>query len=744
MKIEILGVDKTGILSAGTLNVTRLSRERRTCSLSLFSAASTYLPSAGQDMKVYDNSDSLIFGGSVKQATIDEYESGNSNTTKVLSTLFSDGYDQIAERRVSVTSFTTSYAGDIVEYIRSVTLNSTTYNEGVGAGTIDNGAYYAEFAKEMALVSDIYDELAKASGFKWYIDDSKNLQFTQESTTPDAAHELMSTGSERFHNFNAKQSLNNYRNVQYVIGDRDSDTGVTVNATALSTEQIGIRQAIEGGSSYSSGVYMHIIRDTNIKTTADAQTVADNALKQFGLPDSISFSSYQTDWQPSTKLHVKLPKYGITTDTYYLIEEVSIEAITANTLESHIVATRRDPAAFSSQKTDDDVDFMKNILGLKDKLFDLNTSIGTAAYADWNDYIYPYTVTELDSEEHDTAQGLYNSLAYIDATHFMLAYTRSGSGTLKTFSVDGSYLVTEIDALDYDAAGAKNSLVNMDDTGFVVAYTGDGTDGFIKTFTIDGSYDTITNVDTLEHDISNCAYPVAGKLSATHFVVAYSGASGVGMIKTFSIDGAYDNITEINSLQHDAGATSFNSMVVIDSTHVMVSYLVYAGAAYSSVVKTFTIDGAFAITETDDLTVAAYEEDERAIMQIDATHYALAATNGNTGKANVKTISIDGSYVMTLIDTVEVSNATIWIQSIIMFDNTHLITAGYLTGAGAGWLNMFQLDWTYSATEKYRTTYDTVKGTNASMIKLDDSHVVVAHAGADNDGFIKTYAIETR
>ena len=44
-----------------------------------------------------------------------------------------------------------------------------------------------------------------------------------------------------------------------------------------------------------------------------------------------------------------------------------------------------------------------------------------------------------------------------------------------------------------------NSLVKIDDTHFILAYTGTGNDGFIKTFSIDGSYN-ITQIKILEHD----------------------------------------------------------------------------------------------------------------------------------------------------------------------------------------------------------------------------------------------------
>lgn len=381
MKLEILGVDKSSILAAGTLSVTRVSKERRTCTLNLFSPASSFLPAVGQDIKIYDDSDALIFGGCIKQIGLTSYESGNSDATPLLSSIYSDGYNQLAERRAAIAAYTNSYAGAIVESLRTVTMNSSTYNENIAAGTIENGAYLTAFTKQMSSVKALIDELAAASGFVWYIDDAKALNFMAESSTPNAAHDLLSTGTfYDFHDFQVTKTLDNYRNVQYVIGDKDSSTGLTVSAVAMSTAQIGIQQAIEGGSCYSSGVYANVIQDTNIKTAADALIVANNALKQYGLPEKISFSSYATDWEPCTKLRIKLPKYGISTDTYYLIEEVTLEKINANELVSNIVASKRDGSNFSSQKTPDDIDFINDLTGTADDVFEINSRMGNTIY----------------------------------------------------------------------------------------------------------------------------------------------------------------------------------------------------------------------------------------------------------------------------------------------------------------------------------------------------------------------------
>ena len=152
---------------------------------------------------------------------------------------------------------------------------------------------------------------------------------------------------------------------------------------------------------------------------------------------------------------------------------------------------------------------------------------------EWADY----DVSEIDSLEHDT-YAIYNSLAKIDSTHFVMAYTGSGEdGFIKTFSIDGSYdNITQIDSLEHDTdRGTGNSLVMIDSTHFILAHAGDGA-GFIKTFSIDGSYDNITQIDSLEHDTVNGTYNSLVKIDSTHFILAYTGSGDDGYIKTFSVD----------------------------------------------------------------------------------------------------------------------------------------------------------------------------------------------------------------
>jgi WD40 repeat protein len=147
-----------------------------------------------------------------------------------------------------------------------------------------------------------------------------------------------------------------------------------------------------------------------------------------------------------------------------------------------------------------------------------------------------YDITEIDSLEHDTSNGAYNSLVKIDSTHFILAYTGIDyDGYIKTFSIDGSYNITEIDSLEHDTGnGQYNSLVQIDSTHFILAYRGPDDDAFVKTFEIDESYE-ITELQILEHDTSDGTYNSLVKIDSTHFILAYNGNENDGYVKTFSV-----------------------------------------------------------------------------------------------------------------------------------------------------------------------------------------------------------------
>jgi len=69
----------------------------------------------------------------------------------------------------------------------------------------------------------------------------------------------------------------------------------------------------------------------------------------------------------------------------------------------------------------------------------------------------------------------------------------------------------------------------------MLAYTGLGNDGFIKTFAIDSSYD-ITEIDSLEHNTDTAIQNSLVQIDLAHYMLAYSGTDSDGFIKIFSVE----------------------------------------------------------------------------------------------------------------------------------------------------------------------------------------------------------------
>lgn len=351
------------------------------------------------------------------------------------------------------------------------------------------------------------------------------------------------------------------------------------------------------------------------------------------------------------------------------------------------------------------------------------------------------TITGLGTLEQDTTNGQYNSLAKIDDTHFILAYNGNGNdGFIKTFSVDGSYNITEIDVLEHDTGqGNFNSLVQIDSTHYALAYTSVGNNGFIKVFTIDGSYN-ITQTSSLEFRPSTfTSYNSLVIIDSTHLALAYGGDGSDGFITTFELDGSY-NITELNTLEHDTINGLYNSLALINPTHLI---LAYAGDGNDGFIKTFSIDGSYDITEIDSLEHDTVTAIDNSLIKIDDTHFMLAY-GGSGSDGFIKTFSIDGSYNITQIDSLEHNIFRGLYNSLVKVSDTiYALAFEGQVGADVGLtIKLFSINASYLITDIYELFSDTDAFiTWTSMILLNYNHLAVAYSGLDADGYIKTYSL---
>jgi kelch-like protein 17 (actinfilin)/kelch-like protein 18 len=352
--IEIKGVDKTSLLVAGSLRVVRRADHRNSCSLTIKTTAASYVPDVGYDLKVKD-SGTVIFGGIIQTATIKRPGTGTTTSTTILIDITSDGYNSLAQRRTLNVQFDNVTAEDVIDYCLAYLAD-----EGVTKGTVDTGASLVEYDAVCKPSNVIFDEMAEASGYKWYINDSKAFQFYQEDSVSAAEHEIEIGGAFTDYNIiQIEKTLDEYANKIFLRGALGDD-GVQVTWIEEDSTEQAARVTSEGGG---SGVYGLVVHADNVDNATDAETSAENELKKRSrIPTKIVIESHTLDWTAGKKLTVNLPILSIPSDTYFLVEEVVLEDMEGKNLVATLTATLRNENDFSTQRTQTGIDYFSKIV----------------------------------------------------------------------------------------------------------------------------------------------------------------------------------------------------------------------------------------------------------------------------------------------------------------------------------------------------------------------------------------------
>jgi len=161
--------------------------------------------------------------------------------------------------------------------------------------------------------------------------------------------------------------------------------------------------------------------------------------------------------------------------------------------------------------------------------------------------------------------------------------------------------ITQLHSLEFDTVnGTHSSICKIDDTHFMVAYSGESNNGFIKTCSINGSYE-VAVIDTLEFDTSDASYTSLAKLDSTHLVVAYAGASSDAFVAVISFDANCDNLALVHYLEHDTSNCTYPAIYAIDSAHIVIAY---GGVDDDGFIKTFSTGISSAVNNSSTLVVS--------------------------------------------------------------------------------------------------------------------------------------------
>lgn len=285
--------------------------------------------------------------------------------------------------------------------------------------------------------------------------------------------------------------------------------------------------------------------------------------------------------------------------------------------------------------------------------------------------------------------------------------------------------------------GIENSLINLDDTYYILAYAGAGGDGYLQSFTLNSTTGAYTPVENFEHDTDNGRDNSLCRIDNTHFILAYNGgASQNGIIKTFSGTTVF---TQIGNLTHDSTTTGpgYNSLIQLDATHYALAYS--GGVARHGYIKIFTVDGSYGVTQTSQLihdsSGATYGH---KLIKIDSTHLMLAYTD-NTTAQKIKTFSIDGSYNVTEIYSLSHLTTGNIDQGLTQIDATHYAWIG-LTSA-RNLIKVFTIDGSYNITETFSLDVGS-SSYSYNLIRTDDTHLLLV-LGSSLAGTIKSFEINS-
>ncbi len=376
--ITIAGQDKTSLVRAKSLSIRRRSEGQSEASFTLVSTAG-YMPEVGAEVII--TLDTLrVFGGIIRERGLTRL-----NSDKCSIKVSCHGFNLIPRRRTANFALSNIKAGQAVSYI----LQNHLSQEGITTGAIEDGITLQAFNGEYKSLQDLLDDLAKASGFKWYINENKQLFFIKDDPVTDAPFQLQENGSFRqFGEIEITHTLDGYRNRQYVKKGED------MLVSAENPQEIQLRASVEGGT----GIYEEVSENNTVELPEQAQAVANDLIARFGqhIPTSIAFSTNTPGFDAGQKLIANLPKLGATGT--YLIEEVELSD-EGNAIKYTVNARKKDVTKTTKKDAEWPEYFKALVNGAKGKTIEAttiisNVNITNSLYADFG-WIANLTVDRL-------------------------------------------------------------------------------------------------------------------------------------------------------------------------------------------------------------------------------------------------------------------------------------------------------------------------------------------------------------
>jgi hypothetical protein len=339
-----------------------------------------------------------------------------------------------------------------------------------------------------------------------------------------------------------------------------------------------------------------------------------------------------------------------------------------------------------------------------------------------------------------------------DEVTYQLDETINGLTTSVTVTVNatggGGYAgdITDIviDSLEYDTSnGYEPYIVHVAGDIYAIAHRGSGSDGFIKTVSIteNGNIGNAV-IDNLEYDTSSGREPCLVQVAGDIYAIAYRGPRNDGLLKTVSIaeNGDIGNWV-IDTLEYD-NSDGYEPCIIHVSGSIFA--IAYRGSNSRGYLKTVTIDagGNIGNSTIDTMTFDSWSAYEPSIVYVSGNVYAIAYRGFfNLGFLKTVTIAADGDIGNGEID----SGYFDYPGYEPMIANTYndIFAIVYRGANNDGFIKTIAID---AGGDIGDSVIDTREFADNNCYELRIIHVAndifaIVYRGPGNDGFIKTVSI---
>jgi PGF-pre-PGF domain-containing protein len=348
--------------------------------------------------------------------------------------------------------------------------------------------------------------------------------------------------------------------------------------------------------------------------------------------------------------------------------------------------------------------------------------------------------------EFDIAEGSWNSLAQINSTHYLVAYTgANGDGFARVLlvypntTVTAPTTATEFDFID----AARHNLLKINETHFVNFYNNQTLFGFTEVLEVLPNATVINYSRTIWNTaryVGSGGRRDAQKVNDTLFLLINQGLGGDGFINLFQLNTDF-TVTNVSELLFESGSLQYGALEKINETHYLGIYTDSSGDGSASV---FYVNlTSLAITEVSQFEFDTVDSSYQAMVKLNDTHYFVVHNStGNVGEALILMVNNTLGIINVTIPSTFTPATEMIYPSVQEINDTHVIVT-YGGADNDGFASVLETNYSSNTiTLKSTFEFDKDNGEDNSLLKINDSQYINAYNGNLSDGFAVVLTVD--